>query len=202
MISYLEGTLFYASADAVVVQVGGVGYQVLINQRLLASLPHLGEPVSYWIHTQLREDGIFLLGFADVAEREVFLELTKVSGIGPKLANNVLSQLTAPELIKAVQERDLAVLKSLSGIGKKTAERILLELAERPVFLAPLAAASAPSRAASSTRLLEEVRQALTNLGYRRKEIEPVIDRLADRVKDDTTTVEDAVLQALGMIGG
>jgi Holliday junction DNA helicase RuvA len=150
----------------------------------------------------MSQEAIQLIGFGDLTERSVFLELTQVSGIGAKLALNILSQIDTRSLVSAVRARDLRVLTALSGVGKKTAERILVELSEKASFTLLEAAGPAPTPvAASDEALLGQLRQALENLGYRRKEIDPVLARLKPDL-DTLGGIEAAVLRALGMIGG
>jgi Holliday junction DNA helicase RuvA len=202
MIAYLDGALLHSGTNSAIVNVNGVGYEVLISQRTLAALPFLGERVTFWVHTQVSQDNLQLIGFANLVERAVFLELNQVSGIGPKLALAILSQLDTPALVSAVRNRDLRALTALSGVGKKTAERILVELAEKPSFT--LLASEEPSPlpiSAPDDALPAQLRQALENLGYRRKEIDPVLAK----IKPDLDTlggIEAAVLRALALIRG
>jgi Holliday junction DNA helicase RuvA len=202
MIAYLEGSLLLRGATSAIVNVGGVGYDVLASQRTLAALPAEGERVAFWVHTQVSDDAIQLIGFGALVERSVFLELTQITGIGPKLALNILSQLETPALVSAIRGRDLRALTSLSGVGKKTAERILVELAEKPSFaLLGLTDPGAQPSVSADNALLGQLRLALENLGYRKKEIDPVLARLKPEA-DSLASIEAAVLRALGMIGG
>jgi Holliday junction DNA helicase RuvA len=202
MIAYLEGSLLLRGANSAIVNVNGVGYDVLASQRTLSALPAEGERVSFWVHTQMSQEAIQLIGFGDLVERSVFLELTQVTGIGAKLALNILSQIDTRSLVSAVRTRDLRVLTALSGVGKKTAERILVELSEKASFgLLETAGATPTPGGSSDDALLGQLRQALENLGYRKKEIEPVLARLKPEL-DSLGGIEAAVLRALGMIGG
>jgi Holliday junction DNA helicase RuvA len=201
MIAYLEGEVLKKSWPLVILKAGGVGYEVLVNLRAYGTLPAEGQRASLWIHTQVKEDGITLVGFSDLTERSVYLHLTSVSGIGPKVAVNILSQVPPAELAAAVREKDVGRLTMLKGVGKKTAERILVELAEKEEFAElALSAAAAPARGGDGG-LLGEVRQALENLGYRRKEIDPVLEKLKME-PSRLTNLESAILRALALLGG
>lgn len=203
MIAYVEGTLLLKEPERIVVNTAGVGYDLHVSGRTVAALPEEGEEVTLWVHTVWSQDDLRLFGFRDRPERAVFLELIQVAGIGPKLAMGVLSQLETADLVQAVVSEDLAILKTLKGIGKKSAERLILELSSKPSFKAIDAGAPSPlvgDRRADDA-LLGELRGALTNLGYRRKEIDPVLVRL-DRSDERPETIEDAVLRALALLGG
>ncbi len=202
MIAYLDGSLLVKGPASVLVNVNGVGYEVLVSQRTLAALPSEGERVALWVHTQVSQDAIQLVGFGDLVERSVFLELTQVSGIGPRLALNILSQIDTPSLVAAVRSRDLRVLTALSGVGKKTAERILVELSEKASFRLLEVADQLPTPTSPpDDALLAQLRAALEGLGYRRKEIDPVLAKLKPEL-EALGGIEAAVLRALALIGG
>ena len=165
MIASLSGSLLVRGQDRVVLDVGGVGYEVLLATDTLARLPELGEPVFLHIHTQVREDAIVLFGFMEAEDREMFLTLRSVSGVGPKLALAVLSGLRTPDLCRAIVERDIKRLTSLPGIGKKTAERICVDLHEKVAHLAPGADQPTLAPAPQLTAALD-AQSALVNLGY------------------------------------
>lgn len=163
MIALLRGAVLEKGIDHVLVDVNGVGYRVAVSLTTLAALPAVGSTAT--LHTELivREDSLSLVGFATVDERAAFGLVTGVQGIGPKLAMSILSTLDAGELARAVRDGDHARLTRIPGIGKKTAERLVLELRDK--FAA--APAAAPRAAASST-----VSSALVNLGYKPAEAE------------------------------
>jgi Holliday junction DNA helicase RuvA len=139
MIASLRGTLLHAGKDAAIVDVGGVGYQVLLSARHLGALPPLGEPVLVHTHLVVREDALTLVGFPSPEERELFLLLHGVSGVGAKTALGVLSALTVSEVVAAVVAQDPRALARAPGVGKKTAERIILELREKLAAWRPVA---------------------------------------------------------------
>jgi Holliday junction DNA helicase RuvA len=132
MIALLTGTLAQKEADRVVVKTAsGVGYECFVPTRSLASLPAPGHDVELYTHLVVREDALTLFGFTTLAERRVFQRLITVSGVGPKLALATLSQLSAGRIVRAIREHDLAALSSVSGVGRKTAERVVLELKDK-----------------------------------------------------------------------
>jgi len=178
MIALLSGHLAYKSFDHVIVDVGGVGYRLLIPLSTYYSLPDEGE-VRLQVHTHVREDAIHLFGFLTVAEKELFGLLIAVSGIGPKLAVNILSHIPAGDLRAALADGDIKRLSALPGIGKKTAERLVLELKEKilktgpPLPRAPLAGLPTPP-----ADPLEDILSALVNLGYKENQARKVLESL------------------------
>ncbi|KZE34339.1 Holliday junction branch migration protein RuvA [Crenobacter luteus] len=169
MIGRLIGTLMEKQPPQVVVNVGGVGYEVDVPMSTFYQLPHLNDPVTLFTHLAVREDAHLLYGFASRAERETFRQLIKVSGIGAKIALAILSALTADELAVAIASEDIKRLSSIPGIGKKTAERLVLELRGKLVTGGvvatpgglPLAPEPQPS---------DDIANALLALGYNEKE--------------------------------
>ncbi len=162
MIAYLRGRLLSKRPNQAVVEAGGVGYDVAISIPTFTELPAAGSEVALHIHTHVREDAIALFGFLRIEEKRLFEKLIGVSGIGPKLAITVLSGMQAAKLVTALRDGDLGMLTRVPGIGKKTAERMVLELRDKlDDFVA------APARAAA-TPLEEDVLSALLNLGYAR----------------------------------
>src|SRR3989338_1323658 len=135
MIAFLQGKLTEASANRAVVDVGGVGYEVTLSNMSFQILPKMGENVRLLIHQHVREDTLALYGFLTNDERDLFKLLLGVSGIGPKVAINILSGITAGDFYQAVRDEDLVRLSSIPGIGKKTAERIILELKEKATLM-------------------------------------------------------------------
>jgi Holliday junction DNA helicase RuvA len=131
MIAYLSGKLFEKEANLVIVDVGGIGYEVIIPLSTFYDLGEIGEDVSLRIFTYVREDVLQLFGFKTVRERELFLLLISVSGIGPKSAITALSGMSADEIIGAIRQNNLGRLNSIPGVGKKTAERLVIELRDK-----------------------------------------------------------------------
>lgn len=175
MIAYLKGTLLEKHPNGVVVDVGGVGYEVMIPISTFSALPEEGKVVELRIHTHVREDALNLYGFHSADEKALFEKLISVSGIGPRLAVTVLSGLNTGELVAAIQNGDVNQLVRIPGVGKKTAERIVLELRDKLDMLR-----TAPPRAGQALReplspVDEDVLSALVNLGCSRAAAEAAL---------------------------
>ncbi len=138
MIASLNGELIQKSPDKVIIDVIGVGYEVFLSSASLQKMPIAGEEVFLHIHTSVREDSLTLFGFADMEEKEMFLLLINVSGVGPKLALTILSGIRPDALSRAISTRDIGRLTSVSGVGKKTAERLCLDLQDKVGFMLTL----------------------------------------------------------------
>jgi len=195
MIAWLNGRLQRRTADSVVIDVAGVGYLVSVPLSTLEALPDEGAEAALHIHTYLREDTLSLFGFATEREKELFLALTGVSGIGPKLALAVLSGLPADDLVASVAAGDDARLCAIPGVGKKTAGRICLELKDKVRGLLPEAQRMTSGRAAADTTV-EDAVSALVHLGYRRSQAEEAARKAAQT--HPGLRVEDMVRVVLG----
>ena len=168
MITYLDGTLREVWPTQVVVEVHGVGYEVLIPLSSYDRLPQPGQPVRLLTHLQVREDAHVLFGFASPEERDLFrLLVTRVSGVGPKLALAVLSGMDVMRFKAAVVDSDIASIAKISGLGKKTAERIVLELKDKLGVAAAWEAASADKAPSAEARAANDAVLALIALGYK-----------------------------------
>lgn len=175
MIALLRGTLVDKAPNRLIVDVGGVGYDVQVPLSTFYVLGESGTPVSLRIHTHVREDAIALFGFATALELDLFERLIAISGIGPKLALAVLSGIETSELIRAIRLQDVARLTAIPGIGKKTAERIGLEMKDR--LPAALQGAGPASQTLSPRdQLRDDLVSALINLGYQRPSAEKALD--------------------------
>lgn len=178
MIALLSGRLAYKSIDHVIVDVGGVGYRLLVPLSTFYALPNEGE-VRLHVHTHVREDAILLYGFLTTGEKEMFGLLISVSGVGPKLAGNILSHISADELRQALAAGDVKRLSALPGIGKKTAERLVLELKEKAGRTASALAHDAPAGTpAPPADPLEDILSALVNLGYKENHARKVLEAM------------------------
>jgi Holliday junction DNA helicase RuvA len=180
MIAHLSGTLLAKHATSVVVEVGGVGYEVTIPVTTFYDLAEAGAQVRLNIYTHVREEALQLYGFKTLRERELFTQLISVSGIGPKSAIAMLSGMNADEIITAIRTNNLARLTSIPGLGKKTAERLVIELRDKMVKLSsPELEEQFASRASGATPSDDTVREdalsVLTNLGYQRAVAEKAI---------------------------
>ena len=179
MISHLSGLLFSKQPNSVIVDVNGVGYEVTIPLSTFYDLSEEGTAVALRIHTHVREDALQLFGFRTEREKKLFLLLTGVSGIGPKLGITILSGMSADELIPAIRNNELARLVNIPGVGKKTAERLVLELKDK------LSALSSPEleeqfRLAGGTgsknSIVDDIVSALVNLGFQRAAAEKAVN--------------------------
>jgi Holliday junction DNA helicase RuvA len=201
MIAKLRGALVGKAPGEIVLDVGGVGYHVFVSLTTFYELPEPGREVTLDIHTHVREDAIQLYGFTDPHEREVFRLLLGVSGIGPRLATNVLSGIPAADMVEALIAGDVARLIAIPGVGRKLAERLTVELKERAALLRN-------GRAAGRTRAMEtregasferEATSALVNLGYRAVEAERAVKSAA---ASGGGRLEDLIRIALRSLAG
>ncbi len=171
MIAHIAGTLLAKEADRVVVQTAsGLGYEVFVPTRALETLPPPGRPVELHTYLAVREDGQFLYGFTSAEERRVFQRLLTASGIGPKMALSILSVLSGTRVVRAIREKDIAVLTAVPGVGKKTAERLAFELADKTADLE-----AEPGAPVASTS--EGAIKALMHLGYSAAEADEAVRR-------------------------
>lgn len=177
MISFLRGTLLEKHPNQIIVDVHGVGYELTIPVSTFSALPETGHEVRLRVHTHVREDALALFGFNSAEEKLLFEKLIAVSGIGPRLAVTVLSGLAAAELIEAIRTGDVQQLVRIPGVGKKTAERIILELKEKLEFAAgaPAVAAAAGTPRSAFLAAEEDVISALMNIGANRVSAEAAV---------------------------
>jgi Holliday junction DNA helicase RuvA len=193
MIAQLRGTLLDKRPNQVLVDVGGVGYLVHIPLSTYAALGDLHDEVTLLIHTHMRDDGISLYGFLSSRERHCFELLIAASGVGPVLAMKILSGMSVDDLVPAIRRGDIAALTQIPGVGKKTAERIVVELRDK------LAAMEAhqPPRAASPAGPAEDVISALINLGYERHAAESAVEESTHKTGLNFEPLLKAALQSL-----
>lgn len=194
MIALLTGTIAYKSPEYIILDVSGVGYRVQIPFSTYYELPDIGAQISLAIYTHVKEDAISLYGFRTPAEKGFFQLLISVSGIGPKMGKDILSNVQVDELAAAITRGDLARLSSVPGIGKKTAERMVLELRDKVLKLdiAPPAGAGAPTGPAPGIE--EDVASALVNLGYKEAVVKKTLSEM--KIPADAP-MEEALKQAL-----
>jgi Holliday junction DNA helicase RuvA len=183
MIARLAGRLHRKAPESLVVDVNGVGYQVFVSLNAFAALPAEGDPVELAIHTQVRENAFELFGFLEPTEEALFAALLGVSGVGPRMALNILSGLPTRALIDALADGDVPRLVSMPGVGRKTADRLVVELRERASRMR-----MRPADDAARTPLVaaaEEAVSALVNLGYRQADAEKAVRWAREQGSDD-----------------
>lgn len=194
MIGYLTGTVQYADLDAVCINVGGVGYHVLMPITDVARSTNPGTKVEAYIHTHVREDALQLYGFSTRAGLSLFERLIGVQGVGPRTALALLSGMDVPVLVRAIAEGDEARLTKAPGVGKKTAARIVLDLGER--MAKESLSSGLAGTPAGKQGVLEDLRSALANLGYKA----PQIDRALQKTKalaEETSDLQALLREAL-----
>lgn len=196
MIALLTGLLAFKAPSHVTLDVHGVGYEVLIPLSTYYSLPNQSELVTLHVHTHVREDAIQLFGFLTQAEKEAFLLLTGISGIGPKLGLSVLSTLTVRDLFAAIQAGNTEKLGTVSGVGKKSAARIALELKDKVARLDPSGEAVESENRPLADPLYEDALSALMNLGYRLQDVKETLKRI-EKLGDATYGLKDIIREAL-----
>jgi Holliday junction DNA helicase RuvA len=175
MIAHVQGVLLTKHVERVIVDVQGVGYQVFIPLSTYYTLPDPEERVTLLTTMYVREDALRLYGFATQEEQDFFELLVSVSSIGPRLALNMLSSATASDLQRAIMQADIARLQAIPGVGRKTAERVILELKDKVALIETTAVGQAQTAASSDDQLVGDVISALLNLGYRRGEAEKAV---------------------------
>lgn len=194
MIAQIRGVLLQKHPGSVIVEAGGIGYQLYISLSTFYELREVGETVLLHAHTHVREDAFQLFGFSTPLERELFRILIGVSGIGPKLAMNILSGISPPELLRSLEGRDVDRLLSVPGIGHKTAERMLLDLQEKAKKIKSHWAL--PEREKPPVDdMAEDVISALVNLGYKKNQAEKAVQSTIQ--KNPEASLEQALKESL-----
>jgi Holliday junction DNA helicase RuvA len=182
MIAFLRGALLEKRPSRLVIDVGGVGYEVLVPLSTFYAVGEAGAVVTVRVHTHVREDLIALYGFATSVEQELFERLISINGVGPKLALAVLSGIEPSELVRAVRSQDVARLTSIPGVGKKTAERIGLELKDK--LPAAWQSSTASPSGTPGDQLRDDLLSALVNLGYHRPVAEKAVESVVKASPD------------------
>lgn len=187
MIAHLSGTLLSKQANSAIVDVGGVGYDVAIPLSTFYDLGEIGEPVQLRVYTHVREDVLQLYGFKTARERELFLQLISVNGVGPGLAIKLLSGMNADEMIASIRTNNLVRLVAIPGVGRKTAERLVVDLRDKiaalssPALEEEFAAKAAVEGAPTTTEAMRnDAMSALANLGYQRSAVEKAVKNAVD----------------------
>ncbi len=196
MIAFLTGRLARKTPNHLTLDVHGVGYEVWVPLSTYYALPPVEEATALHIHTHLREDAIQLFGFLTQAEKESFLLLTSVSGIGPKLALSVLSSLPIADLVSAIQSADIEKLATVPGIGKKSAGRLALELKDKVGKISVPGVPGAAAAKASVDGPYEDALSALVNLGYRPQDAKDALKRVSART-EGSMALKDLIREGL-----
>ena len=199
MIAHLNGTLLEKTTQSVIIDNGGIGYEVIVPLSTFYSIPEENENVSLHIYTYVREDALLLFGFLTTLEKEIFVMLKSVSGIGPKLAINILSGIGPHDLLEAMAHGDAVRLQSIPGVGKKTAERIALELSDKASRARDnLQMPFTQAIESEDKRVLDDAVSALLNLGYPVKSAKRGVEMALLSVKD--INLENLIKEALKLL--
>ncbi len=196
MIAQLTGLIAHRSEETIILDVNGVGYEIFLSHHSLEKLSGKSEKITLIIYTAVREDNISLYGFLNHAEKKLFLKLLSVSGIGPKLSMTILAGIAPQDLIDAIYREDLVRLTAISGIGKKTAERMILELKDKLLDLVDVPRSE--ERKLKKSLISEDLISALINLGYNRSEIERKLERIELK---DPHNFQQSLKESLQILG-
>jgi len=199
MIAYLKGILLAKSPQNIILDINGVGYEILVPLSTFYSLPEEKEAVSLNIYTHVREDTLCLFGFSTHLEKDIFRLLISVSGIGPKLAINILSGIGPHDLIAAISRGDAPILQSIPGVGRKTAERMVLELKEKALRVSgDLEWAPSQIPDGEDKKILDDALSALLNLGYQKKGAQTAVEKAMKSLPK--VGLEDIIKEALKIL--
>ena len=196
MIALLTGRLAFKAPTHLALDVQGVGYEVFIPLSTYYNLPNLNESLSLSIHTHLREDAIQLFGFSTQQEKDAFVLLMTVSGIGPKSALGILSALPVSDLVSAIQSGDVEKLESVPGIGRKSAGRLVLELKDKLTKLHPGLAPGADATVQGQDKTFDDALSALTNLGYRASDAREVLKQVR-KLRPGSSSLQELIRETL-----
>jgi Holliday junction DNA helicase RuvA len=202
MIALINGKIAYKGISSIVVDVSGVGYRIFIPLTTYYELPDAGMSVSLHVHTHVKQDAINLFGFYTIQERDLFQLMISVSGIGPKIAMNILSGIAANDLLQAISRGDLGKLISIPGVGRKMAERLILELKEKVIkkmMMEQIPAADDQHKAGEMIK--EDVLSALVNLGYKNNAAKDAVDKVMQVSKEDLT-LDQLLKKTLKILAG
>ena len=201
MIAHLNGVLRHKSTQSVIIDNAGIGYEVFVPLSTFYALPDRNEGVDLHIYTHVREDALILFGFKTLLEKDIFLMLISVSGIGPKLAINILSGIGPDDLLEAMAHGDALRLRSIPGVGKKMAERIALELREKALGVrGDLEAPPAKIVTDEDKKVFDDALSALLNLGYPAKSAKRVVEKALNSAQD--VNLENLIKEALKLLAG
>ena len=185
MIAHIQGRLHFKSPENLIIDVDGIGYQVHVPLTTFYELPDVGDTVALHIHTHVREDALQLYGFQAQEEKALFVRLMRVAGIGPRLAVNILSGISPAELAECLGQGDLARLISIPGVGRKTAERIMVEMRDKLPALAADRDIALSVKSAADEAVMDDAISALVNLGYKKGVARKAIDQAIERLEGE-----------------
>lgn len=185
MIAHIQGRLHFKSPENLIIDVDGIGYQVHVPLTTFYELPDVGNTVALHIHTHVREDALQLYGFQEQEEKALFVRLMGVAGIGPRLAVNILSGISPAELAECLGQGDLARLISIPGVGRKTAERIMVEMRDKLPALAADRDIALSVKSAAEEAVMNDAISALVNLGYKKGVARKAIDQAIERLEGE-----------------
>ena len=197
MIANLKGKLTYKSPVEIVVDVNGVGYQVFVSLTTFYALPELGNDVSLGIHTHMREEAIKLFGFYTLDEKRIFEKIITVNKVGPKLALTILSGMPPADLLTAIDSNDVGKLSTIPGIGRKTAERLILEMRDKLAGL-PLEFALKKDPL-THNGLFDDALSALMNLGYKKNPAEHALNKVYGK-NEKKSSLESLIKESLNLL--
>ncbi len=191
MIGMLRGKIWQVHPPMVMLDVGGIGYEVEVPLSLCQQVPETGELWAVWTHTAMRDDGIYLYGFSSARQRMRFRQFLRISGVGAKMALNLLSHFDEAQLVSVLQSGDIASLTRIPGIGKRTAQRLVVELQES------MASSAVPEHRSPGTddNVRQEAHLALLSLGYQRSEVNDLFERITWSPDDSTESIVRRALQ-------
>ncbi len=198
MIGQLTGKIIHKSPTETIIDVGGVGYQIHVPVTTFDRLPEVGQTTTLFTYLHVREDALQLYGFSTKQDKEIFRKLITISGVGPKLAQTVLSGLSYDELIRAIQQGNIAQLNKIAGVGRKTAERLIVELRDK---LDEIHLAEEQPGIKTLDSIQTEALLALTTLGYSRNASENALRNVLAERTGDTISIEDLIKAALRKLG-
>ncbi|MGD8434251.1 MAG: Holliday junction branch migration protein RuvA [Syntrophobacterales bacterium] len=185
MIAHIQGRLHFKSPENLIIDVDGIGYQVHVPLTTFYELPDVGDTVALYIHTHVREDALQLYGFQAQEEKALFVRLMGVAGIGPRLAVNILSGISPAELAECLGQGNLARLISIPGVGRKTAERIMVEMRDKLPALAADRDIALSVKSAADEAVMNDAISALVNLGYKKGVARKAIEEAAERLEGE-----------------
>jgi holliday junction DNA helicase RuvA len=202
MIALISGKIVYKGISHVIVDVQGVGYRIFIPLTTFYELPEAGEAITLHVHTNVKQDAINLFGFYTVQERDLFQLMISVSGIGPKMSMNILSGISAQELLRAISGGNVGKLVNIPGVGKKMAERLILELKEKVIKKMMLGETpAADDQHEANEMIMEDALSALVNLGYKSNVAKDALDKVL-RSSDEEVGMDTLLKKTLKILAG